>query len=162
MVKYFVFGAGLLLTVPRTGMAQRAAAFAPAVTVDDTTATCAAQSPAVMQPDEQGYVLRFGSGPTGAPRRIVSAIWDTAGHLRRYSDARGDLRGPPVPIADRAERTTIMIDFVKGTALLLNESHGRSYGSALTTASDAVAASQLGPPQHLLERLHTGCGAPAP
>lgn len=161
-VKYRMVWAGVLLTFARTAAAQRAGAFSPAVTTDDSVATCAPQSPAVLQPDEQGYVLRFGAKGTSPTRRVVSAVWDTSGHLRRYSDARGDLRGPPIPIAERAERTTIVIDFVKGSALLTNDSHGRSYGAILTTAADALGAERLGPPKRLLERLHTECGAPAP
>jgi hypothetical protein len=149
-------------SVARPLLAQRASAFVPAVTVADSIATCESQSSAVLGPDERGFALRYGPAAAGPARRVVSAVWDTTGHLRRYSDARGDLRGPPVPVAERGDRTTIMIDFTKGTALMLNESHGRSFGSGLTTPGDALAADNLGPPRQLLERLHTQCGAPAP
>ena len=163
MVKYVVLCAGLSLAMPSTAVAQQqnAADFVPAVTVDDTVATCSAQSPDLLQPGEQGFVLRFGSDPHN-PKRVVAAAWDSSGHLRRYSDGRGDLRGPPVAIADRGPRTTIIIDVVKGKALLLNESHGRSFGSMLASPNDALIAERLGPPKRVLERMHRQCGAPAP
>lgn len=154
--------AALLLAVASPTFAQRASTFVPTVTVDDSVATCAAQPPTVLQPDEIGYVLRFGPAGADSAHRVVSAVWDTSGHLRRYSDARGDLRGPPVPVAERGARTSILIDFSKGMALLLNEAHGRSFGSITTTPVDALTAASLGPPERLLERMHTQCGAPAP
>lgn len=162
MFKHLIVCVGLPLMLVRTAAAQQgnAADFVPAVTVDDTVATCAAQLPDLLQPDEQGFVLRFGSDPHN-PKRVVAAAWDTSGHLRRYSDARGDLRGPPVAIADRGARTTIIIDVVKGMALLLNESRGRSFGSMMASPNDALVAERLGPPKRILERMHTQCGAPA-
>ena len=164
MLKRIVSCVSLLVAAAPPALSQRASAFVPAVAVGlaDSVATCEAQSPAVLQPDEKGYVLRFGPTGKGAAQRVVSAAWDTSGRLRRYSDARGDLRGPPIPVAERGERTTIMIDVAKGMALLLNEAHGHNSGSILTTPGDALTAENLGPPKQLLERLHTQCGAPAP
>jgi hypothetical protein len=162
MKQSVLLGVGLWLTIAHGGSAQRggAANFVPAVVLRDTLASCEAQPAAILSDDEKGYVLRFGSG--GTTSRLVSAVWDTSGHLRRYSDARGDLRGPTVASADLGARTSIVIDLVKGIALLMNESHGRSSGAALTTPAEALVAEHLGPPKRLLERLHTQCGAPAP
>ena len=162
MNRSFVLSIGLVLTVGHAGVAQRggAAAFVPAVVDQDTIATCEIQPAVVLSEDEKGYALRFGS--PGAEGRVVTAVWDTSGRLRRYSDARGDLRGPPVAVADLGARTSIVIDFVKGISLLMNEAHGRSTGSAMTTPAEALVAERLGPPKRLLERLHTQCGAPSP
>ena len=162
MKRRHVLSLGLWLTIAHGGSAQRGGlgGFVPSVVLPDTVAKCEAQSDAILSDDEKGYVLRFGSG--GTTGRVVSAVWDTSGRLRRYSDSRGDLRGPAVASADREARTSIVIDFVKGMALLMNESHGRSSGAALTTPAEALVAERLGPPKRLLERLHTQCGAPAP
>jgi hypothetical protein len=151
--------ASLAAAAPVFAQAVPANQFAPLVQPTDTVATCEVMTAAILQPDERGYVLRF-PDHNGAGRG-VSAVWDTSGHLRRYTDSRGDLRGPPVTVAERGPRTSIIIDVQKGMALLLNEEYGRSRGSVMTTVSDAMAARQLGPPAKLLERLHTQCGAPA-
>ena len=161
MLKQVVLCTGLALMLPATGAAQRgnAAEFVPAVTIDDSVGTCEVQPSAVLEDYEKGFLLRFGSDPQ--KQRVVSAVWDTAGHFLRYSDARGDLRGPGTSNADRGPRTTIMINVVKGVALLFNDSHGRTFGSMMAPANDALVAERLGPPIRMLERLHTQCGAPA-
>jgi hypothetical protein len=151
--------AALAAAGPVAAQAVPASQFAPLVQSADTVATCEAMTAAILQPDERGYLLRF-PDHNGAGR-AVSAVWDTSGHLRHYTDSRGDLRGPPVTVAERGPRTSIIIDVQKGMALLLNEEYGRSRGSVMTTVGDAMAARQLGPPAKLLERLHTQCGAPA-
>lgn len=151
----------LTLATSRAASAQTATAnsFVPMVEWPDSVGRCEDRTAATLQPDERGVSLRFGS--TDSASRVVTAVWDTSGHLRRYSDARGDLRGPPIPIAQRGTRTTITIDAVKGVALLLNEVHGTSRGSSATAAA-ALDAPRLGPARVLLARLHTQCGAPAP
>ncbi len=163
-MKNLLLALGVLASQGAIARAQLtgAAAFIPAVEVPDSVARCARTPSSALRQDEVGHLLSFGMDANGSPLRVVSATWDTAGRLRRYSDARGDLRGPPTPVSERELRTTIAIDFVEGTALLMNESHGRTRGAALTTAREAVVTERLGPPQRLLERLHSQCGAPAP
>jgi hypothetical protein len=131
--------------------------FVPLVEWPDTTATCA-DFDAGLQPGERGYSLRFGVNDSS--NRVVSAVWDSTGSLRRYSDARGDLR-PRLAGGELGPRTTIALDFDKRIALLTNEDRGRSRGNALIPPTEALNASSLGPPRHLLARLHNQCGAPA-
>lgn len=138
--------------------AQTPANFVPLVPAADTIATCEISNGAELQPGEVGFRLRFPQH--GADERVVSAVWDSSGHLRRYSDARGDLRGPPLTADERGARTTIVIDVVKGMALLINDEHGKTRGSAMTTAAAALSADRLGPPKRLLERLHEQCHSP--
>ena len=132
--------------------------FVPSVEFADTTATCSTLPPNMLQVGERGFLLRF--GPSDVNRRVVTAVWDSAGQLRRYSDARGDLRGPGTPKAERGKRTTITIDVAKNGALLWNEEHGQSETATMTTSADALDATRLGPPRRLLARLHEQCGAP--
>jgi hypothetical protein len=134
--------------------------FVPTVEFADSAGRCENRNAATVQPDERGVSLRFGTVDSAS--RVVVAVWDTSGHLRRYTDTRGDLRGPPVPISRREARTTITIDIVKGVALLENQAHGTSQGGSMITAAAALDAPRLGPPRELLARLHTQCGAPAP
>ncbi|MFI5228886.1 MAG: hypothetical protein ACHQWU_07440 [Gemmatimonadales bacterium] len=149
----------LALARPLVAQAVPASRFIPLVPVpSDTTAKCEAANPVVLQPGDSGVLLRFATHD--GVGRVVSAVWDSAGHLRRYNDARGDLRGPPNPIAARGPRTTITIEVAMGMALLVNEDHGRTPGSLMSTVNDALAADNLGPPRKLLARLHTQCGAP--
>jgi len=132
--------------------------FVPLVDIKDTVAHCEKVFDGAMRPGETGFLLRFGKVDT--LQRVVSAVWDSVGQFVRYSDARGDLRGLPVAVADRGPRTTIIIDMAKGFALLLNETHGRTRGSSMATAGATLDARNLGPPRQLLERLHRQCGAP--
>ena len=132
--------------------------FVPLVDIKDTVAHCEKVVDGAMRPGETGFLLRFGRVDT--LQRVVSAVWDSVGKLVRYSDARGDLRGLPVAVADRGPRTTIVIDMAKGFALLLNEAHGRTRGSSMATAAATLGARNLGPPRQLLERLYRQCGAP--
>ena len=154
----------LALARPLVAQAVPASRFIPLVPVpSDTTAKCEAANPVVLQPGDSGVLLRFATHD--GVGRVVSAVWDSAGHLRRYNDARGALRGelgwspPPLPAAP-GPRTTITIEVAMGMALLVNEDHGRTPGSLMSTVNDALAADNLGPPRKLLARLHTQCGTP--
>src|SRR5579862_5524584 len=100
-MKHLALATALVLATARIGMAQQASTFSPSVTIYDSVATCEALPPEALRSDEKGYMLRFGSDTTQISRRVVSAVWDGSGHVRRYSDTRGDLRGPPVAMADR-------------------------------------------------------------
>ena len=98
-----------LLTASAPIGAQVGRQFVPLVQPTDTVASCEHMPGGAVQQDERGFLLRF-SEEKGVSH-VVSAVWDTSGHLRRYSDTRGDLRGPPVPRDERGPRTTIVIDF---------------------------------------------------
>lgn len=152
----------LSLTTSETASAQGANtnAFVPMVEIADSVGRCEERTEGSVRPDERGVSLRFGTVDSAS--RVVTAVWDSAGHLRRYSDARGDLRGPRIPSAQLGSRTTITIDVAKGVALLLNEAHGASRGGSLITAAAALDEPRLGPPRRWLARLHVQCGAPAP
>ena len=162
MIRYFKVCLGLIaLSAPHSATAQAvpASRFVPLVQApSDTTATCEAVNAVVLQPGDSGVLLRFVTHDRVS--RVVSATWDSAGHLRSYVDSRGDLRGPPIPIAERGPRTSIMIQVGSGMALLVNEDHGRTPGSWMSSVSDALGADNLGPPRKLLARLHAQCGAP--
>ncbi len=152
----------LTLTTGETVSAQSANtnAFVPLVELADSVGRCEERIAATLQPDERGVSLRFGS--VDSVSRVITAVWDTSGQLRRYSDARGDLRGPPLPRAQRGARTTITIDVAKGVALMLNDAHGASRGTSMVAAAAALDARYLGPPRRFLALLHAQCGAPAP
>ena len=152
----------VLLTLAAAGRlcAQTNAArrFVPLVPVpSDTTAKCEKADDPTVQPGEIGYRLRFTTH--GGVQRVVTAEWDSAGHLHRYGDTRGDADYRK-PAAERGPRTSIMIEVERGVALLLNEAHGGSPGSLMSSVNDALSAENLGPPRKLLARLHTQCGAP--
>ena len=149
----------VLVSGPAVGQVMAPGKFVPSVEIADTLAACEQLSAGALEADERGFLLRFGRVDSAS--RVVSAVWDTSGKLRRYSDARGDLRGPGVAVSQRGPRTTIAIDVAKGMALLTNESHGRTLSAAMVEASTALSARNLGPPKELLKRLHTQCGAPA-
>ena len=132
--------------------------FKPLVEYSDTIAKCdTVRALGPLREGEHGYVLRFGSNQTLS--RSVVAVWDSAGHLRSYSDARGDLRGPPTPIAQRGPQTSIMLDFQGKTALATNREHGTDHG-LLLIFDEALKSEHLGSPLTMLERLHRQCGAP--
>lgn len=133
--------------------------FRPLVVAPDSGGRCEAMSPAVLRAGETGALLRFGTVPDSG--RVVSTVWDSTGTLLRYGDVRGDLRGPPTPPTARGLRTSILIDFREGSALLLNEKGTRGLGNMMTSASAALNAAHLGPPSALLARLHAECGSPA-
>jgi hypothetical protein len=126
----------VVVTIRAGGQTAAPERFVPSVEIADTTAACEQLTAAALQPDERGFLLRFGRVDSAS--RVVSAVWDTSGHLRRYSDARGDLRGPDVAVAQRGPRTTIAIDVAKGRALLMNESHGRTLGATMVGVLAAV------------------------
>lgn len=165
IINHSLIGAAIALCLAApAAMAQQgrrdpAEGFAPLVTFSDTTARCERIGASLLQRGEAGYILRFGSADSA--QRTVSAVWDAAGHLDHYSDARGDLRGPKVAAARPGARTTIAIDVAHRRAVLLNEAQGKTRGAVLTTAAVALDAPNLGPPRALLERLHRQCGAPA-
>lgn len=133
--------------------------FKPLVEYRDTVAECVTMAEiGPVHPGEHGYLLRFGKMDSIA--RSIGAIWDTTGHLRSYSDTRGDLRGPPTPIARRGPKTSILIDFTKSEALLSNFEKGTDRG-LLVSRDEAMNATSLGVPVAMLDRLHRQCGAPA-
>ena len=132
--------------------------FVPAVAWKDTVARCETPTGGMLSPDERGFLLRFGKADSAG--RVVTAVWDTIGHLRRYSDARGDLRGPGVSASQRGDRTTIVIDIVKGMALLMNDQRGSAGKASMMTAASALDDASLGPPRQMLARMHVQCGAP--
>lgn len=124
----------------------------------DTIAKCdTIRALGPIREGEHGFILRFGNDEMMA--RSVSAVWDTAGRLRSYADARGDLRGPPTPIAQRGPETSIMIDFPAGNVLANNREHGTDHGLLLTLEASLVSR-HLGSPLAMLDRLHRQCGAP--
>lgn len=132
--------------------------FKPLVEYADTIAKCdTMRAIGPLREGEHGYRLTFGNNPTLS--RSVGAVWDINGHLRTYSDERGDLRGPPTPIAQRDPETSIALDFEKHIALATNREHGTDRGLLLIFDA-ALNSPRLGSPAAMLDRLHRQCGAP--
>jgi len=133
--------------------------FVPKAQYADTVAKCETSSAiGPVREGEHGYLLRFGT--VDSLSRVVMATWDSTGHLRTYSDARGDLRGPPIPLNKRGMKTSIVIDFEKQMGLMLNFADGRDRG-LMISIDDALHAKAFGPPEAVLDRMHRQCGAPA-
>lgn len=152
----------VLTAYPNAVSAQKPAieSFRPLISTTESEARCEVRSSALLEPGESGLSLRF-SGTVDSIR-VVSAVWDSLGALVRYSDARGDLRGPPVARNELGARTSILIDGRKGLAILLNERGSSTLGSLMTGAQEALDAEHLGPPRALLARLQSECGVAKP
>jgi hypothetical protein len=72
---------------------------------------------------------------------------------------RGDMRGPPTPVAQRGPQTSIAIDFRSRTVLAVNRDHGTDRG-LLLLFDESLASEHLGSPLAMLDRMHRECGAP--
>ena len=129
----------------------------PMVAAIDSGGQCE-QMYAAVREHESGALLRFGRRQDSS--RVIAVVWDSVGIIR-YTDARGDRRGPPSRPAERGARTSILIQFREDRAILLNEVGTRNLGSTMASASAALDAAHLGPPRAMLERLHRECGTPA-
>jgi hypothetical protein len=149
-----LIASGIVAPIDAQPVLQR---FVPLVEWEDTAATCV-EFIAGVRDGERGYSLRFGTSDSS--NRVVSAVWDSTGALRRYSDARADLRPRFIAGDQLGSHTIIAIDFDRQIALMSNIERGQDRGNVLIAASDAMEASMLGPPRRLLARLQQQCGAP--
>jgi hypothetical protein len=131
--------------------------FVPAVEFRDSVANCV-QPTTLLHPGDRAFSLHFGT--VDSAQRVVTGVWGSDGKLRSYSDARGDLRPPFPPDAQRNPRTTIKIDVLRHVALMYNDVDGEQQGSAASDAEGAMDSENLGPPRQMLDRLRRQCGAP--
>ena len=83
--------------------------------------------------------------------RTVSVELDSAGREVRFSDLRGNST-----INGTGPRTSVTLDFIKGTAQASNES-AEELEIADGTLSSALPAANLGTPQRVVEEVRARC-----
>lgn len=99
------------------------------------------------------YVLSFPR--SNAPVRNVSVDFDSAGQPIHYSDLRGDLRREKT-----GPQTSVLLNFLHGTAQAVNEWPGRPGEMAEGELSAVLEARHLGFPQRTIELIRTRCLKP--
>jgi hypothetical protein len=134
--------------------------FRPAVPAVDEGGHCESVPPAPMlQPGQRGLLYSF--GPREARRRNVMVIVDSADLPVRYSDIRGDLRGPndaSLSVANpMGPRTTIAINFRDTTGMLRNIDTDADSGALRVRGPAILTALNLGAPARMTARVIKEC-----
>lgn len=103
----------------------------------------------------------------------VTLLFDSAGHLVRFSDNRGGnqvIRPPPgatpaqrdsmvrLSIASQPRRTSINLDFATDQALAMNAGGGRRTEAVTGTVRQVESVQALGPPTMRIARIRKLCG----
>jgi hypothetical protein len=104
--------------------------------------------------------LAYDFGPRERPTRRIVVILDPAGRVVRYSDLRGDLRGPRDASVARnplGRRTSIAIDFIDLTAVLRNEQGDEPPNGIRAAGPGLLAAPNLGNPAAVAELVRAAC-----
>lgn len=134
--------------------------FQPEIEAIDGRALC--RSTVTPSGSSAGQKLMFVSFNPGSTRaRNVSVTLNRDGVPIRYSDLRGDLRGPMHPSVTPDNpigmRTSIAIDLRDTTAMLSNERQGRGYQLLRVKGPDILTAPNLGVPGDMIARIVREC-----
>jgi hypothetical protein len=137
-----------------------------------------------VQPVEAGGECRLirtgGSGATittayfpsvDSARTVVSLTFDSAGHLVRFSDRRGQVRYSATPSMSEAQRdsvrraaeaatrsTSISFDYAVDQAVATNRGGGLPTQAVISTVRSMESLEKLGPPTRRLQRARRLCG----
>lgn len=106
-----------------------------------------------------------------APRTTITLVFDSAGHLARYSELRGVPR-PQSPVgltdAQREEAVRVAVDTTRSTslsfdyaidqAIVMNRGGRKSTNAIIGTVRSFERLDKLGPPVARIERARKLCG----
>lgn len=136
--------------------------FKPAVAAVDSGGHCRSMPPNPRLPNERAFLYSF--GPLNGPARNVVVAVDSLNRFVRYSDVRGDLRGPnSSDVSDpdaRGPVTSITFSTNPVFGMLRNERSGM-FDNEIRVNSDAVLdAPHLGNIRKMIEHVIATCGQP--
>jgi hypothetical protein len=113
----------------------------------------------MLQPGQRAFWYPF--GPRESRRRNVMLIVDSVGHPVRYSDLRGDLRGPndsSISAANpRGPRTSIALNLLDQSGMLRNTGLGPETPVLRVRGPSILDAANLGTPARMIERILKEC-----
>lgn len=136
------------------------AAFRAAVPAVDTGGHCEpAPTGPMLQPGQRAFWYAF--GPRESRRRNVMLIVDSVGHPVRYSDLRGDLRGPNDSSISAANppgpRTSIALNLLDQSGMLRNTGVEPETPALRVRGPSILDAANLGTPARMIERILKEC-----
>jgi hypothetical protein len=107
-----------------------------------------------------------------APRNSVTLMFDSAGHLARYSEQRGVPRFPPPTgltsaqldsamraATDAIRTTSLSFDYAIDQAIVMNRGGGKATNAVIGSIRSMESLKKLGPPIARIERVRKLCGA---
>jgi hypothetical protein len=136
------------------------ATFRAAVPAMDTGGHCeSVPGGPMLQPGQRALLFAF--GPRGARYRNVMLIVDSAGRPVRYSDVRGDLRGPNDSSISDAKplgpRTSVALNLLDQTGMLSNTGTGAELPVLRVRGPSILDAENLGIPSLMIKRILKEC-----
>lgn len=106
-----------------------------------------------------------------APRNSISLVFDSAGHLARYSEQRGVPHFPPPTgltsaqldsamraATDAIRTTSLSFDYAIDQAIVMNRGGGKPTNAVLGSIRSMENMAKLGPPTARIERARKLCG----
>lgn len=136
------------------------ASFQAAVPAVDTGGHCETlPSVPMAQPGQRALLYAFGART--ARRRNVMVVVDSLGHPVRYSDIRGDLRGPKDSSISETNplgpRTSIALNLIGQSGMLSNTGGGLTSPVLRVQGPSILDAENLGTPSRMIARVLREC-----